>query len=414
MLLLVYVFNFADRFLISGLVGPIKAEFAVGDGTMGLLMGPSFVLLYVLLGVPFARLADRGTRVKIIAAGCLLWSFATIATGLASGVVGLASARVAVGIGEAAFVAPAYSLLSDYFRPERRGIAFAILGLATYLGQIAGQAGGPAIAGHFGDWRIAFIIMGSCGVPLAFAVRGFIREPVREIPADGAAVPQIAFAHLVGTLIRTPAYLLLMFGFALGALSGVAFASWGPEFLTRVYALDPVAVKSAIAVNFGLAGLLGMLAFGAVSDRFARRGMHWPVRLSAVAIASATLAVLAVIWVKTFTLALIMAIPAGLLGGGWSVGLMATLQYILPAQFRASGTALFIAVTTIGGYFVAPWLTGLLSEALGDDAASLRLALTIVIPVGLIGAGLAWSASKKVEAGRRRLAGEEDRDPASG
>ena len=42
---------------------------------------------------------------------------------------------------EAAFVAPAYSLLTDYFRPERRGLVFAILGLATYAGQIAGQGG---------------------------------------------------------------------------------------------------------------------------------------------------------------------------------------------------------------------------------------------------------------------------------
>jgi MFS family permease len=146
-LLVIYIFNFADRYLLTGLIGPIKQEFDIGDGMIGLLMGPAFVVLYVVMGVPFARMADRGSRIRIIAAGCVLWSLATAATGLATGPVSLGLARIGVGVGEAAFVAPAYSLLTDYFKPERRGLAFAILGLATYFGQIAGQAGGPA-------WRI--------------------------------------------------------------------------------------------------------------------------------------------------------------------------------------------------------------------------------------------------------------------
>jgi MFS family permease len=145
-LLAIYIFNFADRYLLTGLIGPIKQEFGIGDGVIGLLMGPAFVVLYVVMGVPFARLADRGSRIRIIAAGCVLWSLATAATGLATGPISLALARVGVGVGEAAFVAPAYSLLTDYFKPERRGLAFAILGLATFFGQIAGQAGGPALA----------------------------------------------------------------------------------------------------------------------------------------------------------------------------------------------------------------------------------------------------------------------------
>jgi MFS family permease len=142
-LLAIYIVNFADRYLITGLVGPIKAEFGLGDTFMGLLMGPAFIVLYVFMGVPIARLADRSSRIRIIAAGLRMWSLATIATGLATGPVSLALSRVAVGVGEAAFVAPAYSLMADYFRPEKRGIALAILGLATYFGQIAGAGRRP-------------------------------------------------------------------------------------------------------------------------------------------------------------------------------------------------------------------------------------------------------------------------------
>jgi MFS family permease len=403
-LLIIYIFNFADRYLITGLVGPIKTEFDVGDGTMGLLMGPAFVLLYVVLGVPFARLADRGSRVKIIALGCIFWSAATVATGFASSIEELALARIAVGIGEAAFVAPAYSLLTDYFRLERRGIAFAILGLATYFGQIAGQAVGPALAAAFENWRMAFILMGSPGIFLGILALLLISEPGRGDEATDNTTPTVSFGALLGLLLGNRAYILMAIGFALGALSGVSFAYWAPELLTRTHGLNPVTVKSSFAFFFGLSGLCGMLAFGFLSDRLAPRGTNWPTRLSAIALAAATLSILSVVWAGSFSVAMALAIPCGLLGGGWTVGIFSTLQYMLPASIRASSTALFIAFITLAGYFVGPWLTGSLSEAFGDSARSLQIALSIVIPLGIVGALSTWLASRHVELGRAQLA----------
>ena len=403
-LLVIYIFNFADRYLLTGLVGPIKEEFGIGDNVMGLLMGPAFVLLYITMGVPFARLADRSSRIRIIAAGCMMWSLATAATGLATGPWTLALARVGVGVGEAAFVAPAYSLLSDYFKPEKRGMAFAILGLATYFGQIGGQAGGPAIAAEYG-WRMAFFVIGIPGVFLGLLALLLVREPAREGANDsGVAQVTIPLRALIPLLAKTPSFMLMAFGFGLGALSGVSFGYWGPELFARNYAIDPVAAKTAFAVNFGLAGLVGMLCFGAASDKLSKRSRAWPAMLSALALASATLLVVAAIWAPTFSAAKWLAIPCGLLGGGWSVGLFAALQYMLPVRYRASATALFIAVTTMLGYFVGPWLTGALSQALGDDAHSLRMALTIIVPVGVLAAILAFLAASRLERDRLRLA----------
>lgn len=402
-LLAIYIFNFADRYLITGLVGPIKAEFGVDDGFMGLMMGPAFVTFYVVAGVPIARMADRGSRVRIIAAGCVMWSACTIATGLATGPATLALARIGVGIGEAAFVAPAYSLLADYFRPEKRGMAFAILGLATYAGQIAGQAGGPAIA-HAYSWHAAFFFMGAPGVALGLLALLLIREPPRRVEADGTAAIQPPFLEMLRELLRAPAYLLMMAAFALAALSGVAFGYWGPELFTRAYAIDPVTAKSAFAVNFGLAGLFGMLAFGVLADRLSRRAFVWPVKLSALAILLATMAILTVTWTGDFDTAILLAIPCGVLGGGWSVGFFTMLQFMLPDRYRASATALFIMMTTLFGYFVAPWAVGAISEALGNNAQSLRIGLTVVIPFGFVAALCAWLAARHIEPDARRLA----------
>ena len=134
-------------------------------------------------------------------------------------------------MGEAAFVAPAYSLLSDYFRPERRGLAFAILGLAAYAGQIAGQAGGPVIATVY-DWRMAFYSMGAIRLVLGLAAMFLIREPRRH----GIGVeqePAMPIGLLIQCLARSPAYVFMMFAFGFGVLSGVSFGYWGPELFTR-------------------------------------------------------------------------------------------------------------------------------------------------------------------------------------
>lgn len=187
-------------------------------------------------------------------------------------------------------------------------------------------------------------------------------------------------------------------------LSGVSFGFWGPELFTRVYAMDPVAAKSAFALNFGLAGLVGMLGFGALASRLVRRDEAWPLRLAAISMAGATALILAVAWADSYELALLLAIPCGLLGGGWSSGVISLLQHLLPAHYRATATALFLAVATLVGFALGPWLTGALSSALGNDGAALRMGLTIVMPTGFVGAACAWLAVRRIEADRARLA----------
>jgi MFS family permease len=318
----------------------------------------------------------------------------------------LGLARIGVGGGEAAFVAPAYSVLTDYFKAERRGLAFAILGLATYIGQIAGQAGGPALAVEYG-WRMTFFLVGLPGVFLGALALFLVREPPRTLAADGTTIAAIPFVPLVGMLLRSPGYVLMALGFGFGTWSGVTFGYWGPELFARSFTLDPVTIKTAFAVNFGLAGLCGMLAFGALSDKLSQRGRVWPVRLSGLALLCATALVLLAVWAPSFEMAMLVAIPCGLLGGGWSVGLYAGLQHMLPASYRASATALFIAFITLLGYFVGPWATGAISQALGDDARSLQLAISIVVPAGFLAGLFALLASSRVERDRVRLAATE-------
>lgn len=152
-------------------------------------------------------------------------------------------------------------------------------------------------------------------------------------------------------------------------------------------------------------GLVGMLLFGFLVDRLTRKGPQWLLLLAACALFSATGMILAVTWAPSLGAAQIMAIPSGLLGGGWSIGIMAALQYVLPDRFRATGTALGLLVINLIGYVLGPLLAGQLSDLVaGTGATSLRIALSFVIPVGFIGALLMWLGGRSIESDRARLA----------
>jgi len=401
LLLAISIISYADRYLIAGLVGPIKAEFGVGDGYIGLLMGPAFAVLFTTMSIPIARAADRLSRVAIIAIGCLVWSVFTTLSGFATGPVTMAVARIGVGIGEAAFLAPAYSLLAAYFPPARRGLAFAILGLGIYFGQIIGFAAGPAVAARW-DWHAAFYVLGIPGIIIALVAWAVIAEPARAVMTQ----PPLPLLPLGRRLAKAKGYRLAVLGMGFGTLSGISFGMWGPALFARAYGLPAQEANTTFGLAFGLPGLLGTLMFGALADRLLKRSPQAPMLLAAGALLTATLCIFAVNWSPSFGLARALAIPSGLLGGGWSIGVMASLQNMLPDRFRATATALFILISTFIGFVMGPWAAGAISQAVGGDGAySLRIGLSVTILTGIPAAIMLWRSAQHLDADRRALAG---------
>ncbi|NLR70630.1 MFS transporter [Novosphingobium sp. ERN07] len=402
LLVLVAILNYADRFLIPGLAQPIKAHFAISDAMMGLLMGPAFALLYSLFTLPIARLADRRSRIAIIAGGCAFWSFFTLLSGLATTPTMLALARVGVGIGEAAYQAPAAALIAAYFPVAERGRAFALMGTAIYIGQMGGLAGGPAIAAA-STWQTAFHVLGMIGIIVALATWLIVREPARDPVAHAA--PVLPLGPTMRLLIGTPSVRLLATVMALGSLSGVTFGMWGPALFERAYGLSTQAAGATFALSFGMPGLLGVLGFGFLADRLGKGDATVQLRLTALALGGATTAILLVTWSESLALARILAVPAGLMGGGWSVGVLAGLQYMLSNAHRATGTALVLLISSMFATVLGPVLAGQLSDWIaGAGPYGLRFGLSVAIPTGYIGVWAAWRAVRSLERDKASLA----------
>ena len=92
-LMLVYVFNFVDRHILSILAESIKADLGVTDAQMGFLYGTVFAVFYALFGLPLARFADVWVRRSVISAGLLFWSAMTALSGFARSFAELAAYR---------------------------------------------------------------------------------------------------------------------------------------------------------------------------------------------------------------------------------------------------------------------------------------------------------------------------------
>ena len=131
MLTAVYALNIADRFSISTLIEPIRAELHLSDARMAFLTGGALAMFYVTVGIPVAALADRANRRNILALSLAAWSAMTALCGLAQNLMQLTLARFGVGIGEAGGTPPSTSILADMFPPGRRPMALTIFALGT-------------------------------------------------------------------------------------------------------------------------------------------------------------------------------------------------------------------------------------------------------------------------------------------
>lgn len=206
-LLVVYTFNFIDRVVIGIIQEPIKEEFGLSDFQLGLLGGPAFAILYTLLGIPIARLAERTNRITVLSICVGLWSLMTAACGFAVNYATLFAARVGVSIGEAGCTPPANSVISDYFPAERRASALSIYALGIPIGSMLAAVGGGWIATEVG-WREAFIWLGVPGVLLAVIVKLTVKEPPRAAPK--ADTP--SFMSAVSALTKKATFWHVAFG----------------------------------------------------------------------------------------------------------------------------------------------------------------------------------------------------------
>jgi MFS family permease len=410
----VYVLNFLDRQLLAILAKPIEDSLHLSDGQMGLLGGLYFALFYCFISIPVGWLADKSNRVRVLTLACAIWSAATMACGLAGSYAQLAVARMTVGFGEAGGVPPSYAVISDYFAPQRRGMALGVYNLGPPIGAALGVAFGASIAVTLG-WRYAFIILGSVGVLTALGVFFIVREPRRGgldaelAQAHGeAGSPAAGFGATLKMFFTRRSLLLAALGSGATQIITYGMGNFATLFLMREkgMTLQQVAVWFAIALIVGMGG--GIYASGRLVDRFTRRSKAAYGWLPAASLTLAVPLYLVFVWAPTWPLALAFLMGPLFLNYFYLTASVALVQQEVRPDQRVMSGALLLLVMNFIGMGLGPTYVGAASDHFRatDPQHCLQTALYTLVPFYVLAIALfVWLA---------RVLGREDRATAEG
>jgi MFS family permease len=371
LLVAAYTFNFIDRTIIATIGQAIKVDLKISDTQLGLLGGLYFALLYTLLGVPIARLAERFSRVNIIATAVVIWSGFTALCGTAGNFATLAAFRFGVGVGEAGLSPPAHSLISDYFEPKRRASALAVYAFGIPLGTMLGAVMGGYLAQNF-SWRVAFYVVGFPGVLMALAIKLFIKEPprghsepvatpvlVEDLSPDEPAKPA---PTLMGELSEMWAVFKVLFGVkpVFHMVMGITLVSFGgygggqfaPPYFIRAFGLDLATVGLIVGLVAGFSQGVGTLAGGFITDRLAKLSPRWYSLVPAIGVTLAYPCHIAVYNATSWPVAAAFLLLPGVLAYVYLGPTFGVVQNMFETRRRATAAAvmlLFVNLIALGG-----------------------------------------------------------------
>lgn len=420
-LFVINAMNFFDRQILGAVGEPVRREWQLSDGALGLL-GTAFTLLYAFVGVPLGRLADRATRTRILAAGVFVWSALTAASGMARSFWQLFVVRLGVGVGEATCAPAATSLIGDLFPPARRARALGVFMMGLPVGIALSYLVSGYVARAWG-WRAAFYVAGLPGLLCAVAM--MLRpEPPRgqtEAHAVGARQrPGSPYALVLGT----PTMWWIIVSGALHNFNMYALGAWLAPYLMRYHGTDIAHAGLILTGSYGLAGAPGLFLGGVAADAMLRRRRDGRLLLGAICLAVSAPLLWATMQVGRGSL-----VPFTLLLGA-SVALMyvyyaviySAIQDVIEPALRGTAMALYFFAMYVMGASFGTWATGLASdyytrraaEAAGVAitgaqalepfrATGLQAALTLLPLLGLVLAVVVWAASRTVTRDMDRL-----------
>lgn len=389
MLFVVYTINFLDRQILGILVGPIKNELHLTDTQIGLLGGTAFAMVYSLLSVPLALLADRTNRSWVITVSMAVWSAFTALCGMATSFGQLFVFRMGVGIGEAGGLAPSYALLGDYYPPERRARALAIYSLGVPVGLAVGMLLGAYIANAI-NWRTAFLAVGLAGIVLAPLVKLVVRDP----PRPSSRIVRAPITHAFGILAAKPSFWLMAFGASLSSLAGYGLAFWIPSFLERSYGFDIVDRSHFFASLLLIGGCAGVLSGGWIADKLGPRDHGFYAKVPAIAWAITAPLFIVAFWSPSPVLAWFLFLIPQALNILWLGPVSTAVQHLVPSHMRSTATACFMLINNLIGLGTGALLMGAISDFLTPrfGAEALRYSAMTIACLYVLAAMLALLA----------------------
>ena len=265
--------NYIDRGNLSIAAPHIKDELGFTYSQLGILFA-SFFWTYAIFQIVSGWLVDRFPVNWVLALGILLWSAATVATGLVNGFKLLLAVRLILGIGESVAY-PSYSkIISRNFSELQRGRANSLISAGQASGPAVGTLLGGMLIAHVG-WRVFFVVFGVASSLWLLPWLKFLRRPAtvgQSIPSfsDSTAILPASQPAASATMLQ-----ILSQRSAWGTFAGLFaynyiwyfFITWLPTYLERERNFSVQAMSIVTGFAFFVLAISALVS-GWLSDKW--------------------------------------------------------------------------------------------------------------------------------------------------
>ncbi|WP_017906122.1 spinster family MFS transporter [Pseudomonas asplenii] len=367
LLFLANLFNFFDRTIPAIIIEPIRMEWHLSDFQIGII-GTAFTLVYAIAGLPLGRMADNGSRSKLMGWGLAVWSGLTAVNGLVGSFWSFLLVRMGVGVGEASYAPAANSLIGDLFPAHRRARAMGIFMLGLPLGLLLAFFTIGAMVKAFDSWRAPFFIAAVPGLVLALFMF-FIKEPKRGA-AETVQVAQTRIERPVRRLLAIPTFLWLVLAGLTFNFATYACNSFLVPMLQRYFQMPLQEAAVATGVIVGLTGLVGLTLGGWVADKIHQRIANGRLLFAAVSLVVSTLTTAWALHAGRIEIGVFVAVfsVGWLFAYNFYTCVYTAIQDVVEPRLRAMAMAVYFAGLYLLGGGLGPVVVGLLSDHFAQAA----------------------------------------------
>ncbi|HEX6509570.1 MAG TPA: MFS transporter [Chloroflexota bacterium] len=376
LLVISVLINYVDRSNLSLAVPAIQHDFNLTPVRVGMLLSAFFwtYALAQLCGLA-GYFSDRFPVGWVLACGYIVWSGATVLTGMVSGFTALYLTRLVLGLGESVAY-PCYSRVFAELPQEQRGRANAFIDAGTKLGPSIGAFVGGLLLVHFG-WRILFIALGAGG--LLWLVPWFVVMPRT---GEHAKTPQMS-APFFSRMFRLPCAWGCFFGHFAGNYFYYFLLTWMPAYLAGEKKLS-IAHMSQLTSALFLLIAFSTISSGFITDELIARGVSTTrVRRGAVVFGLASASILLTLAFLPSSLNVWVAVMClACLGfGAYTSNHWAIAQTLAGTSMAGRWSSVQNGIANLSGV-VAPWATGFIVQRTG----SARMSFVLTGAIALAGA----------------------------
>jgi MFS family permease len=361
LLTLSVLINYIDRGILSVSAPVMMRDLGLSAQQMGLAFS-AFFWTYASFQLVAGWLVDRFSLSRIYAGGFLMWSLATAAVGLVSGLPSLLVTRLLLGIGESVAYPASSRILVHHFPEEKRGFANALVDAGAKLGPGVSTLAGGFLVNAYG-WRAMFV---SVGIVSLLWLLPWMIVTRRNLPASTQHQPDEAGPDWTDLLRCEKVWITSAGMFALG-YANYFLLSWLPSYLVseRGLSLTDMAVLGSIPF---LAMATSSLIGGLTADAWIRRGVDAGRVRKMYAAGGLILCAAAILVapVVTSTTASITLITVGCIAlGMYTSNVWAITQTLAGPLAAGRWTGIQNAIGNLGGV-VSPLLTGWIVSRTGS------------------------------------------------